>query len=172
MTSIKRGKSGLSMLTGRVDRRVGEGSRMVTTPDRLAMWAVVRELMRAWRERRQVFLLGNGSGAALACRMAENLNEMMVPSRLRFHAAALTDPMPRITWKGDTALTNAFVRHLTGHCRPSDVVVTLSCHDDSPEILPALQIARQAGVRTVGLVGDDGASLQDALTCVSARPQV
>ena len=126
------------------------------------IWNVIHVLMDAWRERRQIFLLGNGGSAATASHMANDLNKLtIVPGQPRFKAIALTDNVPLMTaWGNDTAYENIFVEQLLNFLEPGDVVIGISTSGNSPNVLKALQVAREHGAVTVGFTGRDGGRLR------------
>ncbi|MCL5996579.1 MAG: sugar phosphate nucleotidyltransferase [Chloroflexi bacterium] len=138
--------------------------------DRQAIWGVVEALMTAWRERRQVFVLGNGGSAALASHMVNDLSKIVVPGQPRFRAIALTDNVALImAWANDSAYEHVFAEQLQNLCQPGDLVIATSCSGNSPNVLNALQAARNLGARTIGFTGDIGGKLRDAVDlCVYA----
>ena len=56
-------------------------SRLERTVKRLSreeIWAVVQVMYRAWREGKQIFLIGNGGSAATASHLANDLNKLTI----------------------------------------------------------------------------------------------
>jgi D-sedoheptulose 7-phosphate isomerase len=127
------------------------------------IWDVIHALIDVWQRRAKVFLLGNGGSAATASHMAYNLNKLIiVPGQPRFKAIALTDNVPLMTAWGDaTAYENIFVEQLLNFLEPGDVVIGISPSGNSPNVLKALQVAREHGAITVGFTGRDGGRLKD-----------
>src|SRR4030095_8731902 len=145
------------MLNDHIDRYLAELDKGLNALDRYSVWNVVNELMRAWREGRQVFVLGNGGSAALASHMVTDLSKIVVAGQPRFRAIALTDNTPLMTaWANDTAYEHIFAEQLQNLCQPCDLVVATSCSGNSANVLNALRVARTLGARTVGLTGDNG----------------
>jgi D-sedoheptulose 7-phosphate isomerase len=137
-------------------------AKVVAEMPRDQIWDVIYALIDVWQRRARVFLLGNGGSAATASHMAYNLNKLIiVPGQPRFKAIALTDNVPLLTaWGEDTAYENIFVEQLLNFLEPGDVVIGISPSGNSPNVLKALQVAREHGATTVGFTGRDGGRLK------------
>ena len=134
------------------------------------IWGVILALMGAWRRRARVFLMGNGGSAATASHMAYDLNKLIiVPGQPRFKAIALTDNVPLMTaWGNDSAYEDIFVEQLVNFLEPGDVVIGISTSGNSPNVVKALQVAREHGAITVGFTGRDGGRLKHLVEhCIS-----
>ena len=112
---------------------------------------------------RQVFLLGNGGSAAtashFACDLAKNTIQPGIPS---FRALSLTDNVALMTaWANDTAYDNLFCGQLGCLLRPGDIVIGISGSGNSPNVLRAMEMAREQGAVTVGLTGFSGGKLKE-----------
>ena len=121
----------------------------------------------AWLHDRTIFIAGNGGSAATASHWTNDLNKGTITAgRHRFRAIALTDNVPLITaWGNDAAYDRIFIEQLTNFVRPHDVFVAISGSGNSPNILAAVQWARDAGAVTVGLTGRDGGRLRGLVDC-------
>ncbi len=119
-------------------------------------------MFEAWRREAQIFILGNGGSAATASHMANDLNKLTItPGKPRFKAIALTDNIPLMTaWGNDNSYEDIFAEQLINFIRPDDVVVAISASGNSPNVLRAVQVARQHGALTIGLTGDTGGKLK------------
>ncbi len=125
--------------------------------------AIMRALNRARQEGRTVFLIGNGGSAALASHLATDLSKLPVrPGLPRMRALGLAANIPLLTaWANDTAYENVFSEQLENLMRPGDVLVAISGSGCSPNIIKAVQCARELGGLTIGLTGFDGGRLKD-----------
>ncbi len=108
-----------------------------------------------------VFTLGNGGSAATASHFACDLAKgAIVPGCPRFRVIALTDNVPLITaWSNDVAYEDIFAEQLNGLIARGDVVVAFSGSGNSPNVLRAVELARQRGGITIGFSGFDGGQL-------------
>jgi len=126
------------------------------------LWQATQVLFEAWRREAQIFILGNGGSAATASHMANDLNKLTItPGKPRFKAIALTDNIPLMTaWGNDNSYEDIFAEQLINFIRPDDVVVAISASGNSPNVLRAVQVARQHGALAIGLTGDTGGKLK------------
>ena len=145
--------------------------------DRAAIEAVSAILLDARRHDRQVFLIGNGGSAAaashMACDLAKGTVDRANPHFRRFRAISLTDNAALLSAVGnDISFDDVFVEQLRTHLNPHDVVVAISASGNSPNVLAALEYARQRGALTVGFLGFGGGrarQLVDVAVVVSSR---
>jgi len=108
-----------------------------------------------------VYFIGNGGSAAtashFACDMRLNTRAAGFPA---LRAVSLADNVATLTALGnDEGFDNIFYSQLDGVLQPEDVVVALSVSGNSPNIVKAVQFAKQVGALTIGFTGFDGGSL-------------
>ena len=117
---------------------------------------------RAYREDRQVYVIGNGGSAATASHMACDLAKNVYPPAAmttvrRFRVASLTDNVALITaLANDVGYERVFSEQLHNVLQKDDLVIAISASGNSPNILSALALARERGARTAALLGFDG----------------
>jgi D-sedoheptulose 7-phosphate isomerase len=124
---------------------------------------VAEILLRAQREGRKVFFLGNGGSASTASHMAVDFGKgTAVRGQPRLRAISLTDNIGLITaWANDAAYESVFQEQLDNLLEPQDVVVGISASGNSANVLRAVEFARQRGAVTIGLIGFGGGKLKD-----------
>jgi D-sedoheptulose 7-phosphate isomerase len=127
-----------------------------------SLWQATQVLFDAWQRGEQIFIVGNGGSAATASHMANDLNKLTItPGKPRFKAIALTDNIPLMTaWGNDSSYEEIFAEQLTNFIQRADVVVAISASGNSPNVLRAVQVARQYGATTIALTGDIGGKLK------------
>jgi D-sedoheptulose 7-phosphate isomerase len=129
-----------------------------------AIGQTINELLRAYEERRSVFIFGNGGSAALASHFACDLGKgTLVPnhSHKRFRVIALTDNVPLMTaWANDSCYERIFAEQLQNLVLPGDVAFAISGSGNSPNVLRALELAREARATTIGLTGFEGGKMK------------
>jgi D-sedoheptulose 7-phosphate isomerase len=120
-------------------------------------------ILRAYHERRTVFLYGNGGSAALASHCACDLGKgTSMVNRARLRVVSLTDNIPLITaWANDSAYENIFVEQLRNLMQPGDISFAISCSGNSPNVLNALRYSRDLGAVNVGISGFAGGRMTD-----------
>jgi D-sedoheptulose 7-phosphate isomerase len=133
--------------------------------DELALEKVERVaayLLEAYRDRKQVFFLGNGGSASTASHMAVDFGKgTAVPGRPRLRAISLTDNAGLLTaWANDSDYEVVFKEQLENLLEHRDLVVAISASGNSANVLRAVEFARCRGAKTVGLVGFGGGQLK------------
>ena len=110
---------------------------------------------------RTVFFAGNGGSAAHAQHIATEYVVRYRPvSRRAVPAVALSTDSALITAAGnDLGFDRIFARQVEAHGRAGDLLVLVSTSGASPNLLKAAEMARSAGVMTVGLLARDGGPL-------------
>src|SRR5215469_13082783 len=102
----------------------------------------------------QLFIAGNGGSAADAQHIAAELTGRFLLERRPFRAMALHGNTSALTAIGnDYGYEHVFARELLAHARPGDVLLAISTSGNSPNILRAIEAARQIGVTAIGLTG-------------------
>lgn len=119
-------------------------------------------LCEAYRDGKQVFTFGNGGSAATAIHFAADLNKTTItnPQAPRFQARSLAENISLFSaWANDTDYEKVFTEQLVSFLNPGDVVVAISGSGNSPNVVSAVQHARENGATTIGLCGFDGGKL-------------
>lgn len=122
--------------------------------------AVADALIACLRAGRRVYVFGNGGSAADAQHIAGELLGRFKFDRRALPAVALsTDSSTLTAIANDLGYERVFSRQLEGLVQPGDVVWALSTSGKSPNILKAVELARQAGAVTIGFTGATGEAL-------------
>jgi D-sedoheptulose 7-phosphate isomerase len=130
--------------------------------DLAAVGRCIDRLAEAYRDDRQVFLIGNGGSAANASHFAEDLakSSLRDSDRKRFRVLSLTDNTSFITAiANDIGYEDIFAFQLRQFLRTGDVLIAISGSGNSPNVVKAAAYAREAGGTVIGLTGFDGGKL-------------
>jgi len=122
---------------------------------------VIKVLLQARKQDRQIFIIGNGGSASaashFACDLAKGTINPANPLFKRFRAASLTDNMALITAIGnDCSYAEIFVEQLKNVLNPGDVVIVITGSGNSVNIIKALHYARSVKATNIGLLGFQG----------------
>lgn len=127
-------------------------------------------LYQACRDERRVFIFGNGGSAALASHLACDLGKGTHPisaiggsagAPRRLKVISLTDNVPMISaWANDASYEDVFAEQMENFIEPGDVAFGISGSGNSPNVLKALQLARQRRAVTVGFTGQGGKMIE------------
>lgn len=116
---------------------------------------------------------GNGGSAADAQHIAAELTGRYLLERQPIRAIALHANASALTAVGnDYGYEQVFARELAAHARPGDVLLALSTSGNSRNILRAIEAAREADVRVIGLTGEPGGQMRtacDLCVCVPSK---
>jgi D-sedoheptulose 7-phosphate isomerase len=123
---------------------------------------IVSIFLNAFAEQRTVYVFGNGGSAASASHLMCDINKGASPGEgKRPRVMALTDNASLITaWANDFGYERIFSEQLKTFIKPRDVVFAISTSGDSPNVLLALEVARESGAMTIGLGGCQGGQMK------------
>ncbi len=108
----------------------------------------------------KAIFFGNGGSAADAQHLAGELVGRFRLERAAFPAMALTTDTSVITsLANDYGYDTIFARQVEAHARETDVVVGISTSGNSANVVAGLKKAKQAGAKTIGLVGGNGGEI-------------
>lgn len=111
----------------------------------------------------QLYIAGNGGSAADAQHIAAELTGRFLLDRKPLRALALHGNTSALTAIGnDYGYEQIFARELLAHARPGDVLLVISTSGNSPNILRAIEAARQCKVVVIGLTGKSGGKMRSA----------
>lgn len=134
------------------------------TLDRLPlddMESVVAVLLSAWKENKQIFVMGNGGSAATASHMACDLSKNTAMAGMpRLRVLSLNENMAHFSaHANDDGYENVFAEQLSNFVNEGDVVLAISTSGNSANVLKAVEAGRAAGATTVGWCGSPGGRL-------------
>ena len=121
-------------------------------------------MVASLREGRKLLFFGNGGSAADAQHLAAEFVGRFRRERQPLPAIALTTDTSILTCIGnDYGFEQVFARQVLALGQPGDVAVAISTSGRSPNVLVAVQAARERGMTTIGLTGGDGGPLAQAV---------
>lgn len=126
------------------------------------MAQAVDVLGRAWDEGRRIFLFGNGGSAANASHIAVDLLKSAArPGKPGLKVISLCDGIPTLTaYANDYGYDTVFAGPLEVLAEPGDVAFGISGSGQSPNVLRAMEVARERGLFRIGLTGREGGALR------------
>lgn len=115
---------------------------------------VAKRCTQALQTKNKILFAGNGGSAADSQHLAAELLSRLRYNRPGLPAIALTTDTSALTAIGnDYAFDQIFARQIESLGMPGDVFVGISTSGKSPNILKALETARERGLVTVGMTG-------------------
>ena len=108
----------------------------------------------------KIFLFGNGGSATDASHIAAEIVGRYDRDRAPLPALALSTDTAVITCiANDYDYADIFARQISGLGRKGDIAIALSTSGNSPNVLKAVEVARNLGLITVAWTGKDGGKL-------------
>jgi D-sedoheptulose 7-phosphate isomerase len=122
---------------------------------------LAERLIETFRIGNKLLIMGNGGSAADAQHFAGEIVSRFRMERPALPAIALSTDTSIITAIGnDYGFERIFSRQVEALAVPGDAVIGISTSGNSPNVQKALEVARQAGCTTIGLLGKDGGSIK------------
>ena len=151
-------------MTGILDYLVRSRDTLQAAIDDPAFVAVIRDIVEvtaiAIGDGRKLLLAGNGGSAADAQHLAGEMLSRLNYDRAPAAALALTTDTSVLTAIGnDYGYDRLFERQILGLGRAGDVFIAISTSGRSPNILRALEAARERRIVTVGFTGRTGGEM-------------
>ncbi|MCI4366874.1 MAG: SIS domain-containing protein [Thermoplasmata archaeon] len=123
---------------------------------------IVPVLLEARRTGRTIYFFGNGGSASTASHFVCDIGKATIRGDgKRFKCIALVDSVESLTaWANDAEYSKVFSEQLRGLAVPGDIAFGISGSGNSPNVLRAMELAKEMGLRTVGLTGMGGGKLK------------
>jgi D-sedoheptulose 7-phosphate isomerase len=122
--------------------------------------AAVELIIDAYKNNHKTLVAGNGGSAADAQHIAGELVARFYFDRPGLSSMALSTDTSVLTAVGnDYGFERLFSRQVEAHGNQGDVFIGLSTSGNSPNILKALEMCKERGVKTIGLTGESGGKM-------------
>ena len=121
---------------------------------------VVRMIVEAFKGGNKVLLFGNGGSAADAQHIAAEFVNRYIIDRPPLPAIALTTDTSILTSvSNDLAFIEIFSKQIKALGKEGDVTIGITTSGNSPNVIKAFEVAREMGIKTVALTGNDGGAI-------------
>ncbi|NMC79174.1 MAG: SIS domain-containing protein [Chloroflexi bacterium] len=139
---------------------------------RQPMLEIIAILRKAQEQQKQIFVFGNGGSSATASHMANDLVKNTRSSGLPLmRVISLSDNMALFSaFANDEGYENVFAQQLRSLANSGDIAIAISGSGNSPNVLKAIETARQMGLTTIGLGGFAGGKMKDAVDICLVAP--
>jgi D-sedoheptulose 7-phosphate isomerase len=126
----------------------------------------------AFKDDKKMLLCGNGGSASDAQHIAAELSGRFYADRPPLYAEALHVNSSYMTAvANDYGYEATYARMVEAAGRKGDVLLGISTSGNSPNVVKAMQKAKELGMLTVGFTGKDGGEMKDIcdiMICVSS----
>ncbi|HOV28312.1 MAG TPA: SIS domain-containing protein [Pseudobacteroides sp.] len=119
-------------------------------------------IFEAYKSDKQLFIMGNGGSASTAMHFACDIGKgTIIEGKKRFRVISLNDNIALITAiSNDYGYEHVFSEQLKNLVNEKDIIVAISASGNSPNLLNAVDYAKQKGAFTISFVGFDGGNLK------------
>jgi D-sedoheptulose 7-phosphate isomerase len=128
-----------------------------------AIERIVERLRAARDSGAMIYVAGNGGSAATASHWVNDLGKATkISGRAPMRVMSLSDNVSWLTaLANDEGYERVFSGQLENFARPGDVLVVISASGNSPNLLRAVELAKDCGLLTIGFLGFDGGALKN-----------
>jgi D-sedoheptulose 7-phosphate isomerase len=117
-------------------------------------------ISQAFERGNKLLLFGNGGSAADAQHIAAEFVNRYIIDRPPLPAIALTTDTSILTSvSNDLAFQEIFAKQVKALGKDGDVAIGLSTSGNSSNVIKAFEVAKEMGIKTVALAGNDGGML-------------
>lgn len=154
-------------LLGRVAAHFEESAKLKLSASQSLAAPIVRAgilLADALKSGGKVLACGNGGSAADSQHFAAELLNRFERERAPLAAIALTTDTSTLTSiANDYAYEQVFSKQVRALGRPGDVLLAISTSGNSSNVIAAMQVAHDAGMRVIALTGNGGGKMATLL---------
>lgn len=124
--------------------------------------ALVRAMAARFSDGGRLYVMGNGGSATDAQHISLEFFHPIIEKRKALPAIALTADQALLTAiSNDRDFAKIFADQLRVLARPGDMALAVSTSGKSPNLVQALETARELGLLTIAFTGKDGGRLPD-----------
>lgn len=124
--------------------------------------ALTIEMAKRFNDGKKLYVMGNGGSACDALHVAVEFVHPIIEKRKPLPAIALmTDVATMTAISNDLDFSRIFVNQLKLMGQPGDMALAISTSGKSPNLIYALQTAREKGMLTISFSGKDGGRMPE-----------
>jgi D-sedoheptulose 7-phosphate isomerase len=124
------------------------------------MLEVIKLVSQSFEGGNKLLLFGNGGSAADAQHIAAEFVNRYIIDRPPLPAIALTTDTSVLTSvSNDSSFNEIFSKQIKALGKEGDVAIGISTSGNSPNIVKALEVAKEMGIKTIALAGNDGGTM-------------
>ncbi|QAT41915.1 D-sedoheptulose-7-phosphate isomerase [Aminipila luticellarii] len=132
-----------------------------------AINTVLNLLEKTRRNKKRIYVFGNGGSAATASHMQNDFNKGVsewIETKFRFHC--LNDNVATMmAIANDIGYDDIFRFQLDGQLEPGDLIMAISGSGNSKNVIKAVEYAKSCGNKVIGVTGYNGGRLKEMSDC-------
>jgi len=121
---------------------------------------IIKLIADAFENGNKILLFGNGGSAAEAQHLAAEFVNRFLMERPPLPAIALSTDSSVLTSIGnDYSFSEVFSKQIAALGKEGDIAIGISTSGNSANVIRAIEVAKEMGIETVALTGNDGGDL-------------
>lgn len=124
-----------------------------------AVEAAAELLVMSLKSGHKIISCGNGGSMTDAMHFAEEISGVFREKRRALAALSISDPSHISCVANDLGFDSVFSRYIEGVGQEGDTLLAISTSGNSPNIIKAVEAARDKGMKVIGLTGKTGGQL-------------
>lgn len=130
----------------------------------------INVLATCYQNKGKSFSCGNGGSMCDAIHFAEELTGRYKKNRRSLPSVAISDPGHSTCVSNDFGYEFIFSRFIDGWGEKGDVLIAISTSGNSPNVINAVESAKQNEMKVIGLLGKDGGKLLELVDTALVVP--
>lgn len=133
--------------------------KSIDSLDHQQIQKIIDVIFDAYKNGKQIFIIGNGGSSATASHFACDLGKgtrknVYGENEKRFRAISLTDNVATLAaYSNDESFDDIFIQQLKNLLNEGDVVIGISGSGNSQNVIKAMLFAKEQKASTIGLLG-------------------
>ncbi|MCQ2022956.1 D-sedoheptulose-7-phosphate isomerase [Clostridium butyricum] len=142
---------------------VAEVKDLLQNLNQLEVEKVIESIIDAYKNKKQIFIMGNGGSASTASHFACDLGKgTIIEGKKRFKVMSLNDNMALITaFSNDYGYEHVFSEQLKNLVNKNDIVIAISASGNSSNIVKGIEYAKEKDAKVIAFSGFLGGKLRE-----------
>lgn len=148
-----------------INRYLKKSSKIIEKLPKKEIAKAINILQATYERDGRIYVFGNGGSLSMATHWVSDFNKTIFSHHLdknirRFQAIRLPNTEEELTaWANDVGFDMVFAGPLRNYIREGDTIVAISSSGNSPNVIKAVQLAKEYKSAVIGISGFDGGKL-------------
>jgi len=162
MDDIMKKTAVLKVIKKLINKSIETKMEMLESKQIRCIYKIAGKIIEAYKNKKKTIICGNGGSASDALHFAAEMVIKFEKNRRALSSIALSENIATITAAGnDLGYNYIFSRQLEAFAQEGDVFLAISTSGNSPNIIKALETAKQLKIFTVGMSNSEGGKMKD-----------
>lgn len=161
-----------------INKYIGNSIKVLKSLPSREIAEAINILQATYERDGRIYVFGNGGSLAMATHWVADFNKTVFSHHLdknvrRFQAIRLPTTEEELTaWANDVSFDMVFAGPLKNYIKDGDTVIAISCSGNSPNVIKAVELAKEYKIPVIGVSGFNGGKLNelaDVKICVKTE---